>query len=126
MTRAPTLLLPGRIRLDLVPGWLPTRDGDGVFLFEPLALWFPDAAGVLAFLDDHPGLFLHSRHFERRWIQRCFVGRISESDRRRGRHTVLRVGELRAYRSPTATAVVNRPRGLLAHDGGEPIDWSDQ
>lgn len=126
MIPIPTLRLPGRIRLDLFGGWLPTVDGDGMFLFEPRVLWFWDAPGVLAFLDEHPGLLLHSRHFERRWIQRCYVGRLSESARRRGERLVVRVGELRAYRPPPPRYEEARPRGLLAYDGNEPLDWSDR
>lgn len=124
MSPIPTLHLPGRIRLDLYGGWLPTVDGDGVFLFEPRALWFQDAAGVVAFLDDHPGLLLHSRHFERRWIQRCYVGRLSKGAQARGQRVILRVGELRAYRPPPLDYGGARPRGLLAYDGNEPLDWS--
>lgn len=127
MKPVPTLRLPGRIRLDLFGGWLPTADHDGVFLFEPRTLWFQDGAGVAAFLADHPGLFLHSGHFERRWIRRCFVGRLSASAQRKGLRVVLRVGEIRAYRPPTAAPSHDWvPRGTLAYDGNEPLDWSDR
>lgn len=119
-----TMRMAGRIRVDLQAGWLPLRgDEEVMHLFQPVTLWFREADEVLAFLDEHPGVFLYGRHFERRWVQRCFLGRVSQSDLRRGRHTTLHLGTIRAYRPQEPTVIV-RPSGLRVYGSDEPIDWS--